>query len=166
MNQLLTVLFAGLLLLTTTVQVRASDSSPCSTTAESSFATISESLLFDQSAKDNVQSLRAIFLQKIQELRQIDSDLQDRKATLAFYMSDIILIRQNRHRLLQQHGQITELEDLFETLKAEIYQLKNRIEFLSKDEESTDEADQEVSQINNPLYLDDEFSEDDESNFF
>lgn len=165
MNQLLTVLFSGLLLFTTTVQVGASNSSSCSTTAESSFATISESQLFDESAKDNVQSLRGIFLQKMKDLRQIDSDLQDRKTTMAFFMSEKILIRQNRHRLLQQHGQITELEDLFETLKAEIYQLKNRIEFLSKDEESIDEADQEVSQINNPLYLD-ELSKDDESNFF
>ena len=165
MNQLLTVLFSGLLLFTTTVQVGASNSSSCSTTAESSFATISESQLFDESAKDNEQSLRGIFLQKMKDLRQIDSDLQDRKTTMAFFMSEKILIRQNRHRLLQQHGQITELEDLFETLKAEIYQLKNRIEFLSKDEESIDEADQEVSQINNPLYLD-ELSKDDESNFF
>ncbi len=167
MNKPIAILFAGLLFLATTAQVQASNSgSPSATTGESSFATLSESQLFDQSDKNDVRSLRATFLKKIQELRQIDIDLQDRKAKMAFYMSDIILIRENRHRLLQEHGQITELEDSFETLKAEIYLLKNHIEFLSKDEESIDEADQEVSQINNPLNLDDEFSEDDESNFF
>ncbi len=170
MNQTLTILFAGLLFLATTVQVRASDSSSCGTLEESSFATISESRLFHQSPKDDVQSLEVTLLKKKRDLQQIDRDLQARWATMVFYMSNKILIKENKASLQQQHIKISNLEDSSKSLKTEIYLLRNRIESLSKikslskDEESIDEADQEVSQIINTTSSDDEFSEDDESN--